>query len=99
MSLPITRGGLREAVSAGRIAHRSVKDELRANVAARLRSGKSLFPDIVGYRETVEAQITNAILSKHNFILLGLRGQAKTRILRGLTALLDETIPVVPGCE
>jgi magnesium chelatase subunit I len=76
-----------------------VKDELRANVSARLRSGLPLFPGIVGYRETVEAQIANAVLSRHNFILLGLRGQAKTRLLRALTDLLDEFIAVIPGCE
>jgi len=99
MSLPTTRGALREAVAAGRIPHRSVKDELRANVAAKLRAGQPLFSGIVGYRETVEAQIANAILSRHNFILLGLRGQAKTRLLRALTDLLDEAIPIVPGCE
>jgi magnesium chelatase subunit I len=99
MSLPTTRGALREAVAAGRITHRSVKDELRANVTARLRAGQPLFPGIVGYRDTVEAQIANAVLSRHNFILLGLRGQAKTRLLRGLTDLLDEVIAVIPGCE
>jgi magnesium chelatase subunit I len=99
MSLSTTRGALREAVAAGSVAHRSVKDELRANVAAKLRAGQPLFPGIVGYRETVEAQVANAILSRHNFILLGLRGQAKTRLLRGLTDLLDELIPVIPGCE
>src|SRR5262249_5938884 len=93
------RGALREAIAAGRVAHRSVKDELRANVMARLRTGLPLFDGIVGYRETVEAQIANAVLSKHNFILLGLRGQAKTRLLRALTNLLDDVIPVVPGCE
>src|SRR5579862_6132700 len=99
MSLPSTVGALREAVAAGRIPHRSVKDELRANVASRLRAGTPLFSGIIGYRDTVEAQIANAVLSRHNFILLGLRGQAKTRLLRGLTDLLDDVIAVVPGCE
>jgi len=99
MSLPTTRGALGEAVRAGRLPHRSVKDELRANVIERLRANRPLFTGIVGYRETVEAQIVNAILSRHNFILLGLRGQAKTRLLRALTDLLDEQIAVVPGCE
>jgi magnesium chelatase subunit I len=99
MSLPSTLGGLREAVSAGRVRHRSVKDELRANAIARLRAGQPLFRGIVGYDDSVVPQIANALLSRHNFILLGLRGQAKTRLLRALTDLLDEVIPVVPGCE
>ncbi len=78
---------------------RSVKDEMRANLIARLGSGAPLFPGIVGYDDTVVPQVVNAILSKHNFILLGLRGQAKTRMLRALTSLLDTEIPVMPGCE
>jgi magnesium chelatase subunit I len=78
---------------------RSVKQELRANLIARLRSGEPVFPGIVGYDATVLPQIQNAILSGHDFILLGLRGQAKTRLLRGLPALLDEALPVVAGCE
>jgi magnesium chelatase subunit I len=94
-----TLGALREAVAARRVPHRSVKDELRENAIARLRAGRPLFHGIVGYDETVVPQIINALLSKHNFILLGLRGQAKTRILRALTDLLDDAIPVVPGCE
>jgi magnesium chelatase subunit I len=99
MSLPSTLGGLREAVAAGRLPHRTVKEELRANAIARLRAGQPLFRGIVGYDDSVTPQIANALLSKHNFILLGLRGQAKTRLLRGLTDLLDEVIPEVPGCE
>src|SRR5580700_10145732 len=99
MSLPSTLGALRDAIAAGRVAHRSVRDELRANTLARLRDGTPLFPGIVGYDDTVVPQVVNAILSKHHFILLGLRGQAKTRLLRALTSLLDEAIPVVPGCE
>jgi magnesium chelatase subunit I len=99
MSLPSTLGALREAVHTGRIAHRPVKDELRGNLIARLRSGAPLFPGIIGYDDTVTPQMVNAILSRHNFILLGLRGQAKTRLLRALTDLLDEAIAVVPGCE
>jgi len=79
--------------------HASVKDEVRTNLVARLRDGTPIFPGVVGYDETVVPQVVNALLSKHNFILLGLRGQAKTRLLRGLTGLLDETIPVVAGCE
>jgi magnesium chelatase subunit I len=99
MALPTTLGSLRESVAAGRIPHRSIKDELRANVMARLREGRALFPGIIGFDETVVPQVITAILSKHNFILLGLRGQAKTRLLRALVDLLDEEIPVVQGCE
>ena len=99
MSLPTSLGGLREAVTAGRVSHRPVKDELRDNLIAHLGANRRLFPGIVGFDETVVPQVVNAILSKHNFILLGLRGQAKTRILRALTALLDEWLPVIPGSE
>src|SRR5258708_7343070 len=99
MSFPTTLGGLREAVAAGRVPHRPVKDELRENLIAQLRTGTPLFPGIIGYDDTVVPQMINAILSRHNFILLGLRGQAKTRLLRALTGLLDAEVPVVPGCE
>jgi magnesium chelatase subunit I len=98
-SRPSTLGQLRDAVASGRVRRRGVKDELRENLIERLRTHQSLFPGIVGYDDTVVPQIVNAILSRHNFILLGLRGQAKSRILRALADLLDETIPVVPGCE
>ena len=94
-----TLGALRASLEAGDINRRSVRDEVRDNLVARLRSGAPLFPGIIGYDETVVPQIVNAILSRHNFILLGLRGQAKSRILRALTDLLDETLPVMPGCE
>jgi len=77
----------------------SVKDELRKNVIAKLRKGEELFPGILGYRETVIPQIINAILSKHDMLFLGLRGQAKTRILRMLPELLDEYIPTLAGAE
>ena len=77
----------------------AVKDELRANLIKKLRIGEKLFPGIVGYDETVIPQLINAVLSRHNFILLGLRGQAKSRIIRQLTALLDERIPVIAGSE
>mgnify|MGYP006266132107 CR=1 FL=1 len=97
MSHPHTLGELLSSPS-GR-TRRSVKDEMRANLIARLQSGAPLFPGIVGYDDTVVPQIVNAVLSKHNFILLGLRGQAKTRMLRALTDLLDAEIPVMPGCE
>src|SRR6185436_4118052 len=77
----------------------SVKDELRKNIIAKLRAGEELFPGILGYRETVIPQIINAILSKHDMLFLGLRGQAKTRILRMLPDLLDEYMPVLAGPE
>ena len=77
----------------------SVKDELRANLIKKLRSGEKLFPGIVGYDESVIPQLVNAILAKHNTILLGLRGQAKSRIIRQLTELLDDYIPVIAGSE
>jgi len=97
--LPSTLGALRAAVSAGRVPRRSVRDEIRENLICRLRTRDPIFPGIIGYDETVVPQIVNAILSRHNFILLGLRGQAKSRILRALTDLLDPSIPVIPGCE
>lgn len=97
---PITTlGKLREASGKRYTRHGSVKDEVRANLVRRMRAGEPLFPGVIGYDETVLPQIVNAILSRHNFILLGLRGQAKSRILRGLVNLLDEAIPVIPGCE
>src|SRR5262245_12420819 len=96
---PSTLGELRAAVAAGLVRRRSVRDEVRENLVARLRAGETLFPGIIGYDDTVVPQIVNAVLSRHNFILLGLRGQAKSRILRALTGLLDEALPVVPGCE
>ena len=76
-----------------------VKDELRANLIKKLRSGEKLFRGIVGYDETVIPQLVNAILARHNVILLGLRGQAKSRIIRQLTELLDDEIPIVAGSE
>jgi magnesium chelatase subunit I len=78
---------------------RPVKQEIRDNLVCKLKAGDPLFPGIIGYDETVVPQLVNAVLSRHNFILLGLRGQAKSRILRGLADLLDDRIPVVPGCE
>src|SRR5256885_6723552 len=89
-------GDLRNRASA---PERSVRQEIRDNLVRKLQAGERLFPGIIGYDETVIPQLVNAILSRHNFILLGLRGQAKSRILRGLADLLDEQIPVVPGCE
>jgi len=97
--LPSTLGALRQAVAAGKIARRPVRSELRDNLITRMRAGGPLFPGIIGYDDTVVPQVVNAMLSRHHFILLGLRGQAKTRLLRALTTLLDEHIPVVPGSE
>src|SRR3989441_1553518 len=100
MSFPRTLGELRQSpFSEQRLLARRVKDELRDNLVCKLREGGSLFPGIVGYDDTVVPQIVNAILSRHNFILLGLRGQAKSRILRALTTLLDPQMPYIAGCE
>jgi magnesium chelatase subunit I len=92
-------GELRRAIAGGAVPHRNVHEEVRQNLIRKLRSGEPLFPGIVGYDDTVVPQLVNALLSRHNFILLGLRGQAKTRLLRALVTLLDEQIPVMPGCE
>ena len=78
---------------------RSVKDEIRNNLIRKLKEKETIFPGIVGYDDTVTPQIVNAVLAKQNFILLGLRGQAKTRILRQLATLLDPEIPVLAGSE
>jgi magnesium chelatase subunit I len=100
MSFSRTLGELRRSpFTEQRLGARRVKDELRENLMARLRDGGPIFPGIVGYDDTVVPQIVNAILSRHNFILLGLRGQAKSRILRALTALLDPQMPYIAGCE
>jgi magnesium chelatase subunit I len=100
MNLPRTLGELRQsAFCENRLRSRHVKDELRENLMARLRQEGPVFPGIIGYEDTVTPQVVNAILSRHNFILLGLRGQAKSRILRSLTALLDPHLPYIAGCE
>src|SRR6266481_4244460 len=100
MTLPRTLGELRKsAFSEQRLRTRKVKDELRDNLISKLRSGETIFPGIIGYDDTVVPQLVNAVLSRHNFILLGLRGQAKSRILRALTALLDPQLPCIAGCE
>lgn len=98
-ALPTTLGQLRKSEFTPERLARSVKDELRENLIAKLRTKEPLFPGIVGYEDTVVPQIVNAVLSKHNFILLGLRGQAKSRILRSLTTLLDPACPYVAGAE
>ena len=98
--LPRTLGALRQSpFSEARLANRSVKDELRNNLICKIQRGETLFPGILGYDDTVVPQVVNAILSRHNFILLGLRGQAKTRLIRLLTNMLDEVTPFIEGCE
>ena len=99
--LPQTLGELRTSSQFPEacLKTRTVKDEMRGNLIARLHHGETLFPGIVGYEDTVIPQIVNAVLSRQNLILLGLRGQAKSRILRALTSLLDEKLPYVAGCE
>ncbi|HWE03120.1 MAG TPA: sigma 54-interacting transcriptional regulator [Tepidisphaeraceae bacterium] len=77
----------------------SVKDEMRRNLIAKLKNGEELFPGIIGYRDSVIPQIINGILSRHDLLFLGLRGQAKTRILRMLPELLDEWMPVLSGVD
>src|SRR5258708_39071070 len=94
-----TLGALRPDGEAGRVARRPVKAEVRENLIRKLRAGEALFPGIIGYDDSVVPQVVNAVLSRHNFILLGLRGQAKTRLLRALTTLLDQALPVVPAGE
>jgi magnesium chelatase subunit I len=98
--LPGTLGELRlSAFPENLLARRSVKDELRANLICKLQCQEELFPGIVGYEDSVVPQVVNALLSRHNFILLGLRGQAKTRLIRMLTTLFDPWMPYVAGCE
>ena len=96
MSSIQTLGELRQRVGP---TPRPVKQEIRDNLVRKLQAHEPLFPGIIGFDDTVVPQIVNAVLSRHNFILLGLRGQAKSRILRGLVDLLDEQVAVVPGCE
>jgi magnesium chelatase subunit I len=99
-SYPATLGALkRSPLAEPHRRGRSVKEEIRANLLQRLRAGDTLFPGVLGYEDTVMPQLVNALLSRHNFILLGLRGQAKSRILRAITTLLDEALPVIEGSE
>ena len=100
MSTPRTLGELRRSgFSEAKLQARRVRDELRENLVRKLQQPGPVFPGILGYEDTVVPQIVNAVLSRHHFILLGLRGQAKSRILRALTGLLDEQLPYVAGCE
>jgi magnesium chelatase subunit I len=98
MSKPRTLGELSKSPYHQK-RNRGVRDEIRENLLSRMTSREELFPGIVGYDDTVSPQIVNALLSRHHFILLGLRGQAKTRIIRGLTRFLDDEVPAVAGCE
>ena len=95
MNKPLTLGELKQSG----YETRSVKDEMRANLIEKLRLGEKLFRGILGFEESVIPSIVNAILSKHNIILLGLRGQAKSRIIRQLTEFLDEEMPIIAGSE
>ena len=78
---------------------RMVKQEMRHNLICMLEEGHEPFADIVGFEDTVLPSLINAVLSQHNFVLLGLRGQAKSRILRALVGLLDEEIPILTGSQ
>ena len=95
MTLPRTIGQLRESG----YNDRSVKTEMRHNLIEKLRRNETIFPGIVGYEDSVIPQIESAVLSGHDLVLLGERGQAKTRIARSLINLLDEAIPIIAGCE
>jgi magnesium chelatase subunit I len=100
MTYPRTLGDLKNSPwSEPPLRGRTVRDEIRTNLLKRIESGGPLFPGIVGYEDTVLPQLVNALLARHHFILLGLRGQAKSRILRELTGLLDDRVPVVSGSE
>src|SRR5262249_1957255 len=97
---PKTLGELRRVPDFdARSLQRSIKDEIRSNLLRAVDRNETIFPGVHGYDDTVVPQIVNALLSRHNFILLGLRGQAKSRILRGLVNFLDPEIPVIAGCE
>ena len=91
--LPSTLGELKEAG----YRSRTVRDEIRENLIAKLTGGENVFPGILGYERTVVPALVNALLARHDVILLGLRGQAKTRILRALAGLLDEWMPALAG--
>ncbi len=98
--LPRTLGALRSSRYFDQLQpERTLKEELRSNLICKLQRGEMLFPGVMGFDDTVIPQIINAILSRHNFILLGLRGQAKTRLARMLTRFLDPWMPYIAGCE
>jgi len=93
--LPRTLGALRATGH----EHVGVKEELRRNLLQRMRSGEDRFPGVVGYEETVAPELERALLAGHDVVLLGERGQGKTRLLRSLVGLLDEWTPVIAGSE
>ncbi|MCX6143667.1 MAG: sigma 54-interacting transcriptional regulator [Ignavibacteriales bacterium] len=95
MEFPATLGELRR--SGYKV--QAVKDEIRNNLIRKLEKREPLFPGIIGYGQTVVPSIVNAILARHDILLLGLRGQAKSRIVRQLPSLLDEYVPFIKGCE
>jgi magnesium chelatase subunit I len=100
MRKPTTLGELRaSAYTSDKYAGRGVREEMRENLLEKLERGEPLFPRIIGYDDTVIPGVVTAILSQHNFIFLGLRGQAKSRLLRALVSFLDQEIPVLAGCE
>ena len=94
-----TLGELKRSGYDGPRSARSVKDELRENLIRKLSAGEKIFPGVIGFEDTVVPQVVNAILARHNFILLGLRGQAKTRLIRMLTTLMDPAMPYLDGAE
>src|SRR5688572_9162349 len=78
---------------------RSIKEEIRQNLIAKLKAKETTFPGIIGYEDTVIPDVERALLSKHNILFLGLRGQAKTRMARQMTDLLDEYVPSIAGSD
>ena len=98
MPTPPTISTLRELKDSG-YTPKPVRDEIRTNLIAAMREGRNLFPGIRGYDDTVLPELQNAILAGHDVIFLGERGQAKTRLARGLVQLLDEWVPIVAGSE
>src|SRR5437764_872979 len=76
-----------------------VKDEIRNNLVRKIRAGEAVFPGLIGYEHTVVPEVVRALLAGHDLLLLGQRGQGKTRLLRRLTDLLDEAVPTLAGCE
>ena len=94
-TLPVTLGELK---ASGWVSQ-PVKAELRRNAITRIKAGEPLFPAVLGYEGTVLPQLENALLAGHDVIFLGERGQAKTRMIRSLTGLLDEWMPIVEGSE
>ncbi|HJS58443.1 MAG TPA: sigma 54-interacting transcriptional regulator [Vicinamibacteria bacterium] len=97
--MPIQATTFGELKRSGQARSVPVREELRRNLVAKMRGRERLFPGVLGYDDTVVPQVVNAILSRHHMILLGLRGQAKSRLIRSLTTLLDPQVPTVAGCE